>query len=182
MEGKRCLVKKKTRTARRTLEPLYQQQLEFKVEFTGKTLQASDIAMFYWLLNQRIFRVVHRGDFIAVQELRFGAILARSAEVSFSCKQIWQMVGEVSPVVQSTFYAFISWAMAGVLWAHKWTDSSCQCMLTSALTVNMFKICKENASCCPLIHDITLRKVALHYITFWYLDEKIASKLRKVQV
>ena len=42
MEGKRCLVKKKTRTARRTLEPLYQQQLEFKVEFTGKTLQASD--------------------------------------------------------------------------------------------------------------------------------------------
>ena len=47
MEGKRCLVKKKTRTARRTLEPLYQQQLEFKVEFTGKTLQASDVAMFY---------------------------------------------------------------------------------------------------------------------------------------
>ncbi|XP_068735837.1 regulating synaptic membrane exocytosis protein 1-like isoform X2 [Montipora capricornis] len=39
MEGKRCLLKKKTRTARRTLEPLYQQQLEFKVEFTGKTLQ-----------------------------------------------------------------------------------------------------------------------------------------------
>ena len=47
MEGKRCLVKKKTRTARRTLEPLYQQQLEFKVEFTGKTLQASDIALLY---------------------------------------------------------------------------------------------------------------------------------------
>ena len=47
MEGKRCLVKKKTRTARRTLEPLYQQQLEFKVEFTGKTLQASDVTMFY---------------------------------------------------------------------------------------------------------------------------------------
>ena len=128
MEGKRCLVKKKTRTARRTLEPLYQQQLEFKVEFTGKTLQASDIALLYWLwiLNQRIFRVVHRGDFIALQQMRFGAILARSAEVSFSCKQIWRMVGEVSPVVQSTFYAFISWAMAGVLWAHKWTDSSCQ--------------------------------------------------------
>nr|XP_058949786.1 AT-rich interactive domain-containing protein 1A-like isoform X5 [Pocillopora verrucosa] len=39
MDGKRCLIKKKTRTARRTLEPLYQQQLEFKVEFTGKTLQ-----------------------------------------------------------------------------------------------------------------------------------------------
>lgn len=39
MEGKRCLMKKKTRAARRTLEPYYQQQLEFKVEFTGKTLQ-----------------------------------------------------------------------------------------------------------------------------------------------
>lgn len=41
MEGKRCLMKKKTRAARRTLEPYYQQQLEFKVEFTGKTLQVN---------------------------------------------------------------------------------------------------------------------------------------------
>lgn len=49
MEGKRCLVKKKTRTARRTLEPLYQQQLEFKVEFTGKTLQVNNkLAFFVW--------------------------------------------------------------------------------------------------------------------------------------
>ena len=39
MDGKRCIAKKKTRTARRTLEPLYQQQLEFKVDYTGKTLQ-----------------------------------------------------------------------------------------------------------------------------------------------
>ena len=46
MEGKRCLAKKKTRTARRTLEPLYQQQLEFKVEFTGKTLQVNDLITF----------------------------------------------------------------------------------------------------------------------------------------
>lgn len=45
MDGKRCLVKKKTRTARRTLEPLYQQQLEFKVEFTGKTLQVNQLAL-----------------------------------------------------------------------------------------------------------------------------------------
>lgn len=44
MEGKRCLMKKKTRTARRTLEPLYQQQLEFKVEFTGKTLQVNELS------------------------------------------------------------------------------------------------------------------------------------------
>ena len=47
MEGKRCLVKKKTRTARRTLEPLYQQQLEFKVEFTGKTLQVNNELAFF---------------------------------------------------------------------------------------------------------------------------------------
>ena len=45
MDGKRCLIKKKTRTARRTLEPLYQQQLEFKVEFTGKTLQVSEMSV-----------------------------------------------------------------------------------------------------------------------------------------
>ena len=45
MEGKRCLVKKKTRTARRTLEPLYQQQLEFKVEFTGKTLHPLSVSI-----------------------------------------------------------------------------------------------------------------------------------------
>ena len=49
MEGKRCLVKKKTRTARRTLEPLYQQQLEFKVEFTGKTLQVNTELAFFLL-------------------------------------------------------------------------------------------------------------------------------------
>ncbi|KAK3697736.1 hypothetical protein QZH41_001477 [Actinostola sp. cb2023] len=39
MEGKRCIAKKKTRTARRTLEPLYQQCLDFKVDIRGKTLQ-----------------------------------------------------------------------------------------------------------------------------------------------
>ncbi|XP_028404910.1 regulating synaptic membrane exocytosis protein 1-like isoform X2 [Dendronephthya gigantea] len=39
MENGKCLAKKKTRTARRTLEPLYQQQLEFRCEVTTKTLQ-----------------------------------------------------------------------------------------------------------------------------------------------
>ena len=59
MEGKRCLVKKKTRTARRTLEPLYQQQLEFKVEFTGKTLQVSRVIRFYFrVLNEEIIYAV----------------------------------------------------------------------------------------------------------------------------
>ncbi|XP_020630971.1 regulating synaptic membrane exocytosis protein 1-like isoform X4 [Orbicella faveolata] len=54
MEGKRCLVKKKTRTARRTLEPLYQQQLEFKVEFTGKTLQVNrEFALALFLPGKR---------------------------------------------------------------------------------------------------------------------------------
>lgn len=48
MEGKRCLAKKKTRTTRRTLEPYYQHQLEFKVEFTGKTLQVKNQITFVY--------------------------------------------------------------------------------------------------------------------------------------
>ena len=64
-------------------------------------------------------------------------------------------VGQVSPVVWSTFHkSFISWAITGLLWAYKWTDSSCQwlsCMLTSEHTVNIY--CKEGSSC-PLIHNI----------------------------
>ena len=51
MDGKRCLIKKKTRTARRTLEPLYQQQLEFKVEFTGKTLQVSELSVSFFSVS-----------------------------------------------------------------------------------------------------------------------------------
>ena len=39
MENGKCLAKKKTRTARRTLEPLYQQQLEFRCDVSNKTLQ-----------------------------------------------------------------------------------------------------------------------------------------------
>ncbi|EDO42812.1 predicted protein, partial [Nematostella vectensis] len=39
MEGKKCIAKKKTRTTRRTLEPLYQQMLDFRVDINGKTLQ-----------------------------------------------------------------------------------------------------------------------------------------------
>ena len=55
----------------------------------------------------------------------------------------------------STFHtSFISWAISGLLWAYKWTDSGCQwlpCMLTSERTVNIY--CKEGASC-PLILNI----------------------------
>ena len=54
MDGKRCLIKKKTRTARRTLEPLYQQQLEFKVEFTGKTLQVSEMSVSFLVFQGTI--------------------------------------------------------------------------------------------------------------------------------
>ena len=39
MENGKCLAKKKTRTARRTLEPLYQQQLEFRCDVSNKALQ-----------------------------------------------------------------------------------------------------------------------------------------------
>ncbi len=45
MENGKCLVKKKTRTARRTLEPLYQQQLEFRCDASSKTLQVCCVAV-----------------------------------------------------------------------------------------------------------------------------------------
>lgn len=39
VSGKKCLAKAKTATARRTLDPLYQQQLTFREPFQGCILQ-----------------------------------------------------------------------------------------------------------------------------------------------
>ena len=39
VSGKRCLAKAKTATARRTLDPLYQQQLVFHEKYQGCVLQ-----------------------------------------------------------------------------------------------------------------------------------------------
>jgi len=39
VSGKRCVDKMKTSSARRTLDPLYQQQLVFKQSYTGCILQ-----------------------------------------------------------------------------------------------------------------------------------------------
>ena len=39
VSGKRCLAKAKTAVARRTLDPLYQQQLVFHEKYTGCVLQ-----------------------------------------------------------------------------------------------------------------------------------------------
>jgi len=41
MDGKTCVEKQKTMTARRTLDPLYQQQLCFTMPYNGKILQVS---------------------------------------------------------------------------------------------------------------------------------------------
>jgi len=41
VSGKRCVDKMKTSSARRTLDPLYQQQLVFKQSYTGCILQVS---------------------------------------------------------------------------------------------------------------------------------------------
>ncbi|EFX79123.1 hypothetical protein DAPPUDRAFT_33433, partial [Daphnia pulex] len=41
VSGKRCLAKAKTATARRTLDPLYQQQLSFSVLYQGCVLQVT---------------------------------------------------------------------------------------------------------------------------------------------
>ena len=41
MEGKNCVEKQKTTIARRTLDPLYQQQLYFTESYHGKVLQVT---------------------------------------------------------------------------------------------------------------------------------------------
>lgn len=41
VSGKRCIAKAKTSTARRTLDPLYQQTLTFRENFKGCVLQVS---------------------------------------------------------------------------------------------------------------------------------------------
>lgn len=41
VNGKKCIAKAKTSTARRTLDPLYQQQLAFRENFQGCILQVS---------------------------------------------------------------------------------------------------------------------------------------------
>ena len=43
VSGKRCLAKAKTATARRTLDPLYQQQLVFHEKYNGCVLQVSRV-------------------------------------------------------------------------------------------------------------------------------------------
>ncbi len=41
VSGKRCLAKAKTAVARKTLDPLYQQQLVFHEKYTGCVLQVT---------------------------------------------------------------------------------------------------------------------------------------------
>ena len=41
MDGKNCIEKQKTTIARRTLDPLYQQQLFFSEPYNGRILQVS---------------------------------------------------------------------------------------------------------------------------------------------
>ena len=45
MDGKSCVEKQKTVTARRTLDPLYQQQLCFSERYSGKILQVFDFTV-----------------------------------------------------------------------------------------------------------------------------------------
>lgn len=46
VNGKKCIAKAKTSTARRTLDPLYQQQLAFRENFQGCILQVPVIAVY----------------------------------------------------------------------------------------------------------------------------------------
>lgn len=56
VSGKRCIAKAKTSTARRTLDPLYQQSLTFRENFKGCVLQASTIT---YLMKFCRFECVH---------------------------------------------------------------------------------------------------------------------------
>lgn len=47
LENGACIAKKKTRIARKTLDPLYQQSLVFDESPQGKVLQVSDDLAFY---------------------------------------------------------------------------------------------------------------------------------------
>ena len=52
MEGKNCIEKQKTPIARRTLNPLYQQQLFFSENYNNKILQVNIISRY---LIERLF-------------------------------------------------------------------------------------------------------------------------------
>ena len=53
VSGKRCLAKAKTATARRTLDPLYQQQLVFHEKYSGCVLQVGEALRWHltWILS-----------------------------------------------------------------------------------------------------------------------------------
>ena len=46
LQGKKCIAKKKTKTARKTLDPLYSQHIEFPQNYNGKILQVSLVVQF----------------------------------------------------------------------------------------------------------------------------------------
>lgn len=48
IDGKNCVEKQKTTVARRTLDPLYQQQLVFTEHYGGKILQV------FYIIDQRL--------------------------------------------------------------------------------------------------------------------------------
>lgn len=71
MSGKKCIDKSKTTIARRTLDPLYQQQLAFKEPFKGCILQVNQ--KFYelnrWIIYQ--FQVTVWGDYGRIEKKVF---------------------------------------------------------------------------------------------------------------
>lgn len=51
LDNGKCINKKKTRTARKTLDPLYQQQLQFEENPEGKVLQVTPASYLLILLS-----------------------------------------------------------------------------------------------------------------------------------
>lgn len=64
VNGKKCIAKAKTSTARRTLDPLYQQQLAFRENFAGCVLQVCRVFYKHFILiNFDLFQVTVWGDY-----------------------------------------------------------------------------------------------------------------------
>ena len=55
VSGKRCMAKAKTATARRTLDPLYQQQLVFHEKYTGCVLQVYWLPVLKYMFNEELY-------------------------------------------------------------------------------------------------------------------------------
>lgn len=74
VSGKKCIAKAKTATARRTLDPLYQQQLAFREPFQGCILQVMVVGSTF-PSDFRMLVVLYPSLILTANLCVFGAVL-----------------------------------------------------------------------------------------------------------